>query len=237
MSLMWLVALVLCAGCDRVFQLERHADAAEPRRIEFVQVASANPDGGPFSVVEAPLAQSAGNTVVVAVGWVDPISPINGVTTRVTDRVGSAYRLAAQPLRQAGLNQAIFYAENVDGDAAGKITVTFSDSVRSPDIRVAEYAGVAQNGLHTAVGGTGNSDTPSSGSLATDTPGELLVAAAYVGKRTTAGTPGFAVRVITDPSANLLEDLITDQPATFSATSQQTADNWVMQMAGFRPAR
>jgi hypothetical protein len=79
-------------------------------------------------------AQTAGNLNVVVVGWNDTLARISAVT----DSKGNAYQRAAGPTLLNGvLSQAIYYAKNITGAAAGAnaVTVTFSAPPSSFNLR------------------------------------------------------------------------------------------------------
>ena len=87
-------------------------------------------------------AQSAGNLNVVVVGWHDATAQVQSVT----DTNGHIYTRAVGPTVDAGVaTQSIYYAANIGAAAAGAniVTVTFTAAATYPDVRVAEYAGLA----------------------------------------------------------------------------------------------
>src|SRR4029077_11150087 len=130
--------------------------------IAFVQVASAVPQSSPTSVpVTYALAQSAGNLNVVVVGW----NISGGQTVTVADSKGNIYVPAIGPTVFGGFaTQAIYYAANIAAaaPATNTVTVTFSAAAPFPDIRIAEYRGIAtSNPVDGAVAAQGSSTTTS----------------------------------------------------------------------------
>ena len=90
--------------------------------------------------------QVAGDLNLVVVGWNDSTAtiPAGGVT----DSKGNPYTLAVGPTLLAGnLTQAIYYAKNISGAAAGanSVKVQFSPAAAFPDIRIVEYNGADPN--------------------------------------------------------------------------------------------
>ena len=101
--------------------------------------------------------QVAGDLNVVVVGWGDTTAAVG----TVTDSVGNVYRLAVGPTAISGTaTQAIYYAANIVGAAAGanSVTVSFTAAAIYPDIRLAEYSGIDPNNpLDVVASATGNS--------------------------------------------------------------------------------
>ena len=118
----------------------------------FVQVNAATPQTNQSTVaVTYANAQVVGDTNILAIGWNNATSNI----TSVTDSAGNRYRLAVPAGN--GVNQAIYYATNIKEATAGTntVTVTFSESTPSADIRALEFDGlqlVQQNSTANADG-------------------------------------------------------------------------------------
>src|SRR5262245_53943719 len=111
--------------------------------VSLVQVNSATPRSSPAIVtVRYTVAQPAGNLHVVVVGWNDTTAQMQSVV----DSVGNVYQLAVGPtVRAVSATQSIYYAANIAAAAANAntVTVTFNTGASYPDIRIAEYQGVA----------------------------------------------------------------------------------------------
>ena len=205
--------------------------------VSFVQVNSATPQTAQTSVTLAYLqAQTAGNLNVVAVGWSDATATI----TTVSDSKGNTYTLAVGPTVQAGTaTQAIYYAKNIStaGANANAVTVTFSAGANSPDVRIAEYAGVdSTNPVDVVAAGQGNGTPSNSGSVTTGNPNDLLVGANLVQQVTTGPGSGYTSRVITSPDGDILEDEIVSTTGSYNATAVITGGAWIMQLVAFRAA-
>ena len=106
--------------------------------IAFVQVNAAKPQTASASVpVAYPVAQTAGNLNIVAVGWNDTTSTVSSVT----DTRGNTYTQAGTTTTGTGMRQAIYYAKNI---AAGSntVTVAFNQAAAFVDVRILEYSGL-----------------------------------------------------------------------------------------------
>jgi len=204
--------------------------------IAFVQVNSAVPQTATSVPVTFTKAQTAGDLNVVVIGWSTPTATVSSVT----DSKGNVYTLAAGPTVRTGTAaQAIYYASNIAAAAANgnTVTVTFSASAASPDIRIAEYSGIASSApVDVSVGASGSSGTSSSGSVTTNNANDLLVGANYIATTTTKAGSGYTSRVITSPDGDILEDKTVTAVGSQSATATLSSGWWVMQMVAFRAA-
>jgi hypothetical protein len=206
--------------------------------IAFVQAASAVPQSSPTSVaVTYAQAQAAGNFNVVVVGW----NASAGAVQSVTDSKGNAYTRAIGPTVFTGFaTQSIYYAANIAAATAGAniVTVTFSVAAPFPDIRIAEYRGIAtSNPVDGAVAAQGSNTSTSSGPLATTNANDLLIGANIVQTGTTAAGASFTSRVITVPDGDILEDQIVAVTGTYTATAPiAPSGSWIMQLVAFKAA-
>jgi chitodextrinase len=204
----------------------------------FVQAASAVPQSSPTSVtVTYTQAQAPGDFNVVVVGW----NSATGQVQAVTDTKGNTYVLAVGPTVSPGFaTQSIYYAANIAGAAAGAntVTVTFTAAALFPDIRVAEYRGIASTTpVDGAVAAIGSSATSSSGALVTTNASDLLVAANIVQTGTSGAGTGFTNRSITAPDGDILEDQIVSATGSYTATAPlSSAGGWIMQLVAFKAA-
>ena len=201
--------------------------------ISFVQVKAATPQSANTSVsVTYPLAQTAGNLNVVAVGWNDATSTVSGVT----DSRGNSYALAIGPTTGTGLRQSIYYAKNIVA-GSNTVTVTFNQAAAYVDVRVLEYSGLdPANPLDKTAGAAGNGTSASSGAATTTAGNELIVGAGMTTTKFTGAGSGFVTRLITSPDADLAEDETVSTTGSYSATAPVTSSSWVMQMATFAAA-
>jgi IPT/TIG domain/FG-GAP-like repeat len=206
-------------------------------QIAFVQLAYTVAPSASTVAVKIPGAQTAGNLNVVVVGWNDAVRTVQSIA----DSKGNVYTRAVGPTVLSGSEtQSIYYAKNVVAAAAGAntVTVTFAGGAANyADIRVAEYSGLDPvNPLDGAVGATGSTLTPDSGSLTTTSANDLLVGANTVTRTTTGPGTGYTSRVITAGAGDIYEDRIVTSVGSYNATATVTAGSWVMQLAAFRAA-
>jgi len=206
--------------------------------VSFVQVNSATPQSSPTTVnVRYTSAQSAGDLNVVVVGWNDTTAQVQSVV----DSVGNVYQLAVGPTVRAGsATQSIYYAANIGAAAANAntVTVTFNTGASYPDIRIAEYQGVATtNPVDVTAAATGSSSLSDSGSVVTTNANDLLIGANTVQKHTTAAGLSYTSRVITSPDGDILEDAVVAATGSYNATASTLPSSWyIMQMVAFRAA-
>jgi chitodextrinase len=213
--------------------------AAAATTITFVQMNSGTPTS-PVTSVAVPFAaaQSAGNLIIVAVGWND----VTHSVVTIADTKGNAYLPAVGPtanIAGGGLTQTIYYAKNIQGAAAGgnTVTVTFDGATFYPDVRILEYAGAdtAAPVDVTAVG-TGSSATSSTAAVTTNNPSDLLFATNLVFTQSGSAGAGFTQRAITG-DGDIVEDRSVTAVGSYSgsATLNQSGQ-WLMQMVAFRTA-
>jgi regulation of enolase protein 1 (concanavalin A-like superfamily) len=206
--------------------------------IAYVQSAYATPQTAQSTVgAKYGAAQTAADLNVVVIGWNDAVSHV----VSVQDTTGNVYAPAAAPTVQTGVQtQVIYYAANIAAAAAGAntVTVTFDRAAEFPDVRIAEYRGIATtNPVDGAVGASGTGSTSNSGALTTSNASDLLVGADYVQSGTNAAGTNYTSRMITSPDGNILEDRIVTAAGSYNATASLSGSTgWVMQMVAFRGA-
>jgi len=181
--------------------------------------------------------QAAGNLNVVVVGWNDT----NAQVQSVTDSRGNAYVRAVGPTTRNNVgSQSIYYSANIASAGAGvnTVTVRFSSSAQYPDIRIAEYRGIATtNPVDVAVGAQGTNASLSDSGVATTTNAtDLLVGANLVVQQTVAAGAGYTSRIMTTPDGDILEDEVVTSVGSYNATALLTGGAWIMQMVAFRAA-
>src|SRR6266849_510815 len=208
-----------------------------PAAISFVQQNSAVPQTSQTSVsVVYTVAQVAGDTNIIAVGWNDATSS----PTTVTDTKNNVYTLAVGPTRQSGIHsQAIYVAKNVVAAAASAntVTVAFNAAVPYPDVRILTYRGLdTVSPVEAVAGAVGTGTTANSGSVTTANANDLLFGASYVSTRVSAPGAGYTSRVITSPDGDIAEDEIVTAAGTYSATATMSSGNWVMQVVALKAA-
>jgi chitodextrinase len=203
--------------------------------VAFVQRNFAVPQS-PQAIVTLPftIAQSSGNLNVVVVAW----SSSSGQVVSVTDTRGNLYTRAVGPTVVNGFaTQSIYYAANIAAAAANAnaVTVTFDTPAPFPDIRIAEYTGIAGVlPVDAVVAASGNSTTSNSGTLTTTNPVDLLVGANIVSSLTTAPGTSFSNRIITTPNGDILEDRTVTSVGSYSATASMASGAWIMQLVAFK---
>jgi hypothetical protein len=186
--------------------------------------------------VPYPSAQTVGHLNVVVVGWNDS----NTLISSVTDSSQNVYRRAIAPTVTDSISQAIYYAANIAGAAAGNnlVTVTFGKAAQYPDVRILEYNGIdPANPIDGFTGAIGDSGTSSSGALLTTNPVDLLVAANTVATNTAAASSGFVPRMLTTPDHDMVEDRTVTAVGSYSAVlTLGDPGPSVTQMVAFRAA-
>jgi phosphodiesterase/alkaline phosphatase D-like protein len=203
--------------------------------ISFVQVNSATPQSTPTSVpVTFTTAQTSGDLNVVVVGWNDATAAVQSVT----DTKGNVYTRAVGPTVIAGTaTQSIYYAANIAGATAGANTVTvdFTGAAPFPDIRIAEYSGIATvSPVDVTADAQGSGTLSDSGAVATTGASDLLVGANTVQTHATGPGASYTQRVITSPDGDILEDRTVTSTGIYNASAPMTSGWWIMQMVAFR---
>jgi hypothetical protein len=214
------------------------ASRAAAQTISYVQGNYAVPQIPQATVtVSYTAAQHAGDLNVVVIGWNDVVSHV----VSVADTRGNLYVLAVGPTVQPGIHtQAMYYAANIAAADAGAntVTVTFDRAADFPDLRIAEYSGLAATGpVDAATGASGTGAASDSGPVLTSNASDLLVAANYVQTTTIQGGASFTTRLITSPNGSVLQDRIVAAAGSYSASASLSGTGgWVMQLVAFRAA-
>ena len=207
-----------------------------PEPISFVQVSSATPQSSLDTVaVPYSVAQAAGGTNVVAIGWNSATSSVSSVS----DSAGNTYELAAPVARSAGLSQTIYFARNIKASAAGNVvTVRFVTTVPFADVRITEYRGIdIGNPVNATASANGTSVAASSGSVTTTSAKTLLFGAGMTTGGFVSAATGFTTRVITPQDADIIVDRAVTATGNYAAgATQSSAAEWVMQVVAFRGA-
>ena len=202
-----------------------------PPQPAFVQQSFATPQS-PRSQVSAAYstAQTAGNTNILAIGWNDTAASL----TAVSDSAGNSYQVAVATFRGNGLSQAIYYATNIRA-GSNTVTATFDQPAVYVDLRVTEYANVsAVNPFVAGASATGDSASANSGPVTTTGANELLFGAGMTANVFNGPGSGFALRVITTPDGDIVEDRIAAAAGDYSATATLGSGAWLMQVAAFK---
>jgi hypothetical protein len=197
--------------------------------LGFAQVAAATPQTPTQAVtVSYPIAQTVGHLNLVVVGWNDTSSTVQSVT----DNAGNTYALAIGPTTGTALRQSIYYASNIVG-GNNTVTVTFSQAVNYPDVRILEYLGVST--VDVTAGASGNSTTAKTAAATTTIANELIFGADTVATATKSAGSGFTSRVVTSPDGDIAEDRGVTSTGSYSAAATLSSSGpWVMQMVTFK---
>jgi hypothetical protein len=200
-----------------------------PAVVAFVQGAFATATSARSTMtVKFPSGQKAGNLNVVIIGWNDTVAS-------VSDSAGNVYQRAVGPTRSwRSVSQSIYYAKSVVGGAS-TVTVRFSRSAASADVRVLEYQGLdAVSPLSTTAIGAGRGTTSSTSSVSTSAPTSLLVVGTVATTSTASSGAGYTTRMITTPDGDLAADRIVSAGQYTASAQLQSSGNWVIQLAAFK---
>ena len=205
--------------------------------IRYVQGNYATPQTAQTTVaVKFTAAQQQGDLNAVVVGWNDSTATVKSVS----DSSGNPYTLVVGPTVLSGVaSQAIYYAPNIASAAANAntVTVTFSTGAVYPDIRIAEYSGLATSApVDVVAAASGSSAGASSGAVQTTFANDLLLGADLTVQYTLVGS-GYTSRMLTVPDGDILEDRSVTATGSYSATATiSPAGQWVMQLVAFKAA-
>jgi len=213
------------------------ATATAGASAAYVQSSSATYYGTVSSLQATfPSAQASGDLNVVVIAWSDSTSNV----TSITDSSGNTYQLAAGPMRSTGLaTQAIYYAKNITGAAAGTnvVSVALDGDVAYPDLRIVEYSGLdTSTPVDAAAGAAGSGTMTDSGSLTTTNAHDLLFSSNYVSSGSVYSGTGFTTRFFT-AFGSLVEDEILNSTGSYRGVAPQTDTGWwIMQAVAFKAA-
>lgn len=203
--------------------------------ISFVQAQSLVSGSGSTAGATYTLAQNAGDFNVVVISWGDTTATVQSVT----DSAGNTYFQALNTIADGNLSQAIYYAKNIKASAANSnsVTVTFTASATTPDVRLLEYAGIdAANPVDTVKSASSPvlSTTADSGPFTTTFATDLVIAAITPSTSTAGAGPGF-ITVSLPPSGDYVEHTIISKAASVDAQATlKTSGAWVIQAVAFR---
>ncbi|HVU45136.1 MAG TPA: choice-of-anchor D domain-containing protein [Terracidiphilus sp.] len=202
--------------------------------ISYIQGNYATPQSSQSTVsVKYSSAQSASDLNVVVVGWNDSKATVK----TVVDSAGNTYSRAIGPTVVSGmLSQSVYFAKNIASASAGNtVTVTFSTAAVSPDIRILEYSGAdPTNPVDVAAAKTGTT-SPTSATVTTVNPTDLLLAANIVRTSTTGPGSGFTKRLLTQPDGDIVEDAMAQVAGSYTASASISASgSWIMQIVALR---
>jgi hypothetical protein len=210
--------------------------AATPGAITYVQKAEIDVQTAGTTVTSnvfpAPL--TAGNLIVVWVWYKVGAAPSH--VMQITDTVGNQYLLAIGPTLgagvQAGFQQEIWYAKNINGGTGVKVTAIFSANTTERAIGAHEYANADKNQplVNTPVGMAGNGANATLGPIMTTLARIIFAAVVFQGQ----GTAGVGFTQRSSLQGNVTEDRAVTLPGSYSANFANTAQAWLAQLVTFR---
>jgi len=174
---------------------------------------------------------TTGNTLVLFVKWENA-----GTVTSITDTAGNTWTIQDQYAVQPGA--CIAYAQNITGNAANVVTVTFSAAADFRRVTVEEVAGLGSAGLDgTPTKNTGNGLSFSTGNITTTTSGYVFYGQAHFSEISgiaDGSTPGFTLgpSISTGFTGSLLSG--SAQTVTIAASASSTSDLWRMMAVAFK---
>ena len=204
--------------------------------IAFVQSNYAVPQSSPTSVsVKYSSAQTAGNLNVVVVGW----NSASGHGPERHRHSGQYLREGRRPDRRSGFaTQSIYYASGIAAAAANAntVVVVFSAATPFPDIRIAEYSGIASaNPVDVVAAAQGSGTSSNSGSVTdhecrrSDRRREYRVVDHDRSRRIVHQPRDHAHLTATSSRTVSLRAV-----GSYSAVAPLTSGSWIMQMVAFK---
>jgi hypothetical protein len=227
-----LVALIaLSGGCDAVFGL----DSVNPRNgvPVFVHAAGEALSGSqsPVQTLDVRLDDATqGDLIVVAI-----CQEARNGATGVSDDAQTPYTDLPIGAATMGLESYVYWSRVTTTRSPFTVHVTFAaEGGYSPDVRVAEYANIAEL-VPVENAGVQEADTVASIGLMIDVPvvPALVFASSCVGTAATNVT-GFTTRVFTSPNSDLIADQIVTTTGPFAVTAGQTGvSGLILQLVAF----
>jgi hypothetical protein len=165
----------------------------------------------------------------VFVSW---FTPMIGVT--LSDDQHDTFTEAQHSQVNGTFQLSVYYAANVAAGPA-TITATFGTAVAFPEVRVAQYRGVAApDDSHVTIG----SNAMCSSTFTVKLPGEMIVVGNAVQSSKTQGAgTGFTSRQLTTFGGHIIEDRLVAAPGAIDATAPLTgASSWIMGGLVLKPA-
>lgn len=212
--------------------------------IAFVQQNRTLTSGTATSSVSFSATPTPGNLIIVVTEMGSP--GLNAISSVADNQTGNTYTQVGTTRFTAGNNcLQLWYAQNVNATGTFTVTATPSTTTSSREITILEYSGAAISGVFDqAASTTGNSTTPSGGSI-TPTKANSLVIGAFTDDGTTGTTiaqgTGYTLRNSdTDGTTDIrngVEDLIqTTAAAATGSFTIGSAFAWAAIVASFNVA-
>ncbi len=221
-----LMALLTFASLVVVTVTPRPAAAA----VAHVQAASNEVGSGTTNRKAFASANTAGDLIVAFVIW------NNSGTVSVGDTRGNTYVAAtARTSWGTGWSAQTFYARNISG-GANTVTATFGTAISGWGVLyLHEYSGLDTTApLDVTASAAGTTAAMSSGAATTTNANDLIFGAAASSSTVTAAGTGFTTR--STAFGNRIEDRTVTTAGSYTATAQQNASLWVMQLVAFKAA-
>ena len=198
--------------------------------IQSVQTAVAGSEPAVLNISASfPSNNIAGNFLIVTGTAARPAGTIT-----ISDTAGNTYVPAVGPVTD-GPQEVTAYIWYVQSARAGANRVTLTPTgPRAMEIHISEWSGVATSAPvdQTAVA-SGFGTAASSGTRTTTANGELIFGYTFIGN---SGTEGAGFTRLTLVNGDLDDDLIQPSAGPIAATFTQSAGDWLVLMATFRPA-
>ena len=179
--------------------------------------------------------QRAGDLNVIAIGWLGTTNTV----TAVSDSNGNNYFLVPSLTVVSGVSsQVVYYAPNI-ASGSNTVTVTFSASMTTIDLRIEEYSGIASSGaLDTSASGESTTGTTIVTSAATTRQSsELLVGAVLQWQRSAPTPTGGYTNRVASANGNTIEDRVVTNTGSYTASATQSNSGWwIINMAAFKAA-
>ncbi|MBV9181153.1 MAG: Ig-like domain-containing protein, partial [Acidobacteria bacterium] len=217
--------------------------APQPPGVHFIQGDYLASDTVPtVATVAFPIAQTAGNLNIVAVGW------RSSYNVSVNDSANNTYVLAVGPTTFNAWTQAIYYAKNISAAASNSVTVAFTRRGQAAitqiaaDVRIAEYSGLNTTSPLDVVAAAGGTSTTADSGFATTTNQNDLLVGAGMGDGVIAGAGAhYTLRIIPINSdvdnSDILEDRIVTAAGSYDATAAMAGSKqFLMQMVALKEA-
>jgi hypothetical protein len=222
--------VVLLAGCKGFFNPmppDGHgADGSPGAPLQYVQSGLGKNQA---SQVTAPLpvAETAGNTVVVALSWG------SGSLLGLSDTRGNTYVSAIGPVSGPGaIYASVFVATNVAG-GTNQVTASF-DTGPIAIAAILEYSGVATPAVDAAASGLGGSAMPPTSAPVTTTAAQDLLIAVAASDTDVGGTtvPTYTTHVV--DQLMVVADRVVPPGEYSAAVSATNNTSWVMALVALR---
>jgi len=228
----WLLVVGL-AGCRGFFDVPPVSpDAAAPpdapaMPIAYVQSAATSITSSSSATVGFPLAEHAGNTNLLVIGWAP------GTLVSINDSNANTYTAATGPVQAAdGWTQQIYIATNIVG-GADTVNATFSSGQAYAHFGIFEYSGIA--GVDQSVGAIGTAGSPPmTTALTTTSDHDLLFASLSAQNAINTTVVGMYTSRLSGQEYVMADKEVTTAGSYSAITTANTQADWVMQLLALR---